>query len=101
MEIDSTEGLIAAVEAGLGIGFASLWSISKEVRIGSLRAVSIRGIRITRPLRVATPVGQEPQGVALAFLHFLRSRRADDQHPARPGPPLASGLRAAHRVNCR
>ena len=74
MEFDSTEGIITAVEAGLGIGFASLWSISKELQVGSLRVVPIRGVRIMRPLSVAYPPGQEPQGITLAFLHFLRSR---------------------------
>ncbi|MDR3675925.1 MAG: LysR substrate-binding domain-containing protein [Acidobacteriota bacterium] len=75
MEFDSTEGIITAVEAGLGIGFASLWSISKELQVGSLRVVPIRGVRITRPLSVAYPLGQEPQGIALAFINFVRSRR--------------------------
>ncbi len=74
MEFDSTEGITTAVEAGLGIGFASLWSISKELQVGSLRVVPIHGVRITRPLSVAYPLGQEPQGITLAFLHFLRSR---------------------------
>src|ERR1035437_10433254 len=75
MEFDSTEGIITAVEAGLGIGFASLWSISKELQLGSLRVVPIRGVRIMRPLSVAYPLGQEPQGITLAFLQFLRSRQ--------------------------
>ena len=75
MEFDSTEGIITAVEAGLGIGFASLWSISKELQLGSLRAVPIHGIRIMRHLSIAYPPGQEPQGTTLAFLHFLRSRQ--------------------------
>lgn len=74
MEFDSTEGITTSVEAGLGIGFASLWSISKELQLGSLRVVPIRGVRITRPLSVAYPIGQEPQGIALAFLTFVRSR---------------------------
>ena len=74
MELDSTEGIITAVEAGLGIGFASLWSMSKGLQLGSIRVVPIHGVRITRPLRVAYSLGQEPQGVTLAFLHFLRSR---------------------------
>lgn len=74
MELDSTEGIITAVEAGLGIGFASLWSVSKELQLGSLRRVPIRGVRITRPLSMAYPLGQEPQGIDLAFLNFLRSR---------------------------
>lgn len=75
MEFDSTEGIISAVEAGLGVGFASLWAISKELQVGSLRAVPIRGVRIARPLSVAYPRSQEPQGMALALLQFLRTRR--------------------------
>lgn len=75
MEFDSTEGIITAVEAGLGIGFASLWSISKELQVGTICAVPIRGIRIIRPLSIAYPVGQEPQGIALSFLEAVRSRR--------------------------
>jgi DNA-binding transcriptional LysR family regulator len=75
MEFDSTEAIITAVEAGLGVGFASLWSISKELQLGTLRAVPIRGVRIPRPLSVAYAVGHEPQGVALTFLQFVRSRR--------------------------
>lgn len=50
MEFDSTEGIMTAVEAGLGIGFASLWSISKALQLGSLRVVPIHDVRITRPL---------------------------------------------------
>jgi LysR family transcriptional regulator, transcriptional activator of the cysJI operon len=75
MEFDSTEGMITAVEAGLGIGFASLWSIRKELQLGTLRNVPIRGVRMPRPLSIAYPIGNEPQGAALAFLHFVRSRR--------------------------
>lgn len=75
MEFDSTEGITTAVEAGLGVGFASLWSISKELQLGSLRVVPIRGVLIKRPLSVAYPVGQGPQGITLAFFSFLRSRQ--------------------------
>lgn len=82
MEFDSTEGIITAVEAGLGIGFASLWSISKALQLGSLRVVPMHGVRIIRPLSVAYPLGQEPQGTTLAFLHFLRSRH-DVMSPTR------------------
>jgi DNA-binding transcriptional LysR family regulator len=74
MELDSTEGIITAVEAGMGIGFASLWSIGKAVELGTLRVVPIQGVRIKRPLRVVFSSGHEPQGITLAFLQFLRSR---------------------------
>ncbi|HKS72354.1 MAG TPA: LysR substrate-binding domain-containing protein [Terriglobales bacterium] len=75
LEFDSTEGIITAVEAGLGVGFASWWAISKELQIGSVRAIPIRGVRITRPLSAAYPRGRQPQGVALSLLEFLRARR--------------------------
>jgi DNA-binding transcriptional LysR family regulator len=87
MEFDSTEGIIAAVEAGLGVGFASLWSIGKELQVGSLRSAPIRGVQITRDLSVAYPIGPEPQGMARAFLDFLRFRR-DLMAPRRPRPRL-------------
>jgi DNA-binding transcriptional LysR family regulator len=75
MEFDSTEGITTAVEAGLGIGFASLWAIGKELQLGTIRVTPIRGVRITRPLSVVFPIGQEPNGIALTFLNFVRQRR--------------------------
>ena len=92
MEFDSTEGIITAVEAGLGIGFASLWSIGKELQLGSLRVVPIRGVQIKRPLSVAHPRGQEPQGIALAFFQFMRSRRKVISPPRSKTRPLSPPL---------
>lgn len=75
LEFDSTEGIITAVEAGLGIGFASLASIAKELQVGSLKTVPLQGVRITRPFSVAYSRGQEIQGVPRAFLDFLQACR--------------------------
>ena len=86
MEFDSTEGITTAVEAGLGIGFASLWSISKELQVGSLRVVPIRGVQIKRPLSVAYPLGQEPQGIALAFFNYLAIPPPDDESTTAKDP---------------
>jgi DNA-binding transcriptional LysR family regulator len=88
MEFDSTEGITTAVEAGLGIGFASLWAISKELQVGSLRVVPLRGMQIKRPLSVAYPLGQEPQGIALAFFNYLRSRHPMTNPPQSNTRPL-------------
>ena len=88
MEFDSTEGITTAVEAGLGLGFASLWSIRKEIQLGTLRIVPVRDVRITRPLSVAYPLGQEPLGTALAFLRFVQSR-CDRMKLRRTPPPTA------------
>jgi LysR family transcriptional regulator, transcriptional activator of the cysJI operon len=89
MQIDSTEGIATAVEAGLGIGFASRWAISKQLHVGSLKVVPIRGIQIKRPLSFAHPLGQEPQGIALAFFTFMRSRHPKLIPPSARNKPSA------------
>ncbi len=49
MELDSTEAIKSAVEAGLGIGFVSRWAMATDLRFNkSLRIVDIDGLRIKR-----------------------------------------------------
>ena len=90
MLLDSTEAIITAVEAGLGVAFASRWSIGKELQLRTVRVVPIRGLNIVRPLSLAYPLGREPQGLALTFLDFVRSRRhliAEGPHRKRAVAP--------------
>ena len=90
MLLDSTEAIITAVEAGLGVAFASRWSIGKELQLRTVRVVPIRGLNIVRPLSLAYPLGREPQGLALTFLDFVRSRRhliAEGPQQKRVGAP--------------
>ena len=48
MNLDSTEAIKSAVEAGLGIGFVSRWAISKELQLRVLKVVEIPGLRVAR-----------------------------------------------------
>jgi DNA-binding transcriptional LysR family regulator len=75
LELDSTEAIKSAVEAGLGVGFASRWATYKEVEMGTLRLVEIAGIRVLRQFTLAYPAGPEPQGPAGAFRRFALERR--------------------------
>jgi LysR family transcriptional regulator, transcriptional activator of the cysJI operon len=75
MDLDSTEAIKSAVEAGLGIGFASRWATYKEVEMGTLRLVEIAGLRVLRQFTLAYPAGPEPQGPAGAFRRFALERR--------------------------
>ena len=75
MELDSTEAIKSAVEAGLGVGFASRWATYKEVEMGTLRLVEIAGLRVLRQFTLAYPAGPEPQGPAGAFRRFALERR--------------------------
>lgn len=75
MELDSTEAIKSAVEAGLGVGFVSRWAIAKDLRLdSSFKIVEIEGIRIKREFLVTYLKGPGPQGSAHHFLRFLISR---------------------------
>jgi DNA-binding transcriptional LysR family regulator len=75
MELDSTEAIKSAVEAGLGVGFVSRWAIAKDLRLGhSFKIVEIKGLRIHRDFLIVTAKGPEPQGLAQEFRRFLASR---------------------------
>jgi DNA-binding transcriptional LysR family regulator len=75
MELDSTEAIKSAVEAGLGVGFVSRWAIAKDLRIdNSFKIVEVEGLNVKRDFLVAYPAGPEPVGVALEFRRFLFSR---------------------------
>ena len=68
MELDSTEAIKSAVEAGLGIGFVSRWAIAKDLRLGNnFKIVDLEGLRIKREFLVVYASGPEPQGVAFEF----------------------------------
>jgi len=75
MELDSTEAIKSAVEAGLGIGFVSRWAIAKDMRLNkSFRIVEVEGLLIKRDFLLAYPAGPEPLGLAEEFRRFLLSR---------------------------
>jgi len=72
MELDSTEAIKSAVEAGLGIGFVSRWAIAKDLRLdSSFRIVDVKGLRIERQFLVAHVSGPEQAGLAIEFRRFL------------------------------
>jgi DNA-binding transcriptional LysR family regulator len=75
MELDSTEAIKSAVEAGLGVGFVSRCAIAKDLRLGTnFKIVAIEGLRIKREFLIAYIKGPEPQGLAHQFRRFLIAR---------------------------
>ena len=75
MQLDSTEAIKASVEAGLGVGFVSRRAIRKEVRLDTLKEVTVDSLRFWRDFSILYPRGPEPSGAAGTFLLFLRSIR--------------------------
>lgn len=86
IELDSTEAIKSAVEAGLGLGFASCWAIYKEAELQALKVVRVEGLRVTRHFFVVTLVGPEPAGVTGAFRTFVLDRARHLSEPRRKSP---------------
>ena len=74
MDLDSTESIKSAVEAGLGIGFVSRCAISKELELGTLKIGEVRGVTMSRHFSLVTKTGPELQGITEAFRQFARTR---------------------------
>ena len=76
MTFDSTEALLAAVEAGLGVAFVSRWAVRAQTAVGSLRVAQVNGLKLTRTFLMALPAGPEPTGVVGTFFRFLQQTGA-------------------------
>ena len=74
MTLDSTEGLLSAVEAGLGTTFASRWAIRNQLSLGTLKVVPVKGLQVRRMFCLAYPSGPAPTGNAGAFYRFVLAR---------------------------
>ena len=74
MELNSTEALLACVEAGLGVGFYSRAAIRRQVRLGTLVRVPVHGLKVGRDLSFVTMRSAEPRGNAAVLLEFLREQ---------------------------
>jgi LysR family transcriptional regulator, transcriptional activator of the cysJI operon len=77
MELDSTEGLLSAVEAGLGVTFVSRWAVRNHLALGTLKLARVRGVNLSRMFSIAYLVGPEPAGNPGAFRAFLLARGAE------------------------
>jgi DNA-binding transcriptional LysR family regulator len=89
MNLDSTEAIKSAVEAGLGVGFVSRWAISKELELGALKVAKVAGLTVARQFTLISRTGPEPQGPAAAFRTFALGRAQF----------LVSGPRKSSRTN--
>src|SRR5216683_1602746 len=74
MELDSTEGLLNAVEAGLGITFVSRWAVRNQLSLGTLKIARVHGLKLSRRFSMAYPAGPEPTGIVGIFRTFLLSQ---------------------------
>jgi DNA-binding transcriptional LysR family regulator len=70
--MNSTEGILAAVEAGLGVGFVPCAALDKALKTGSVKAIPLLKGPIRRQLSIALLNGPEPKGPIGQLLEVLR-----------------------------
>jgi DNA-binding transcriptional LysR family regulator len=91
MQLDSTEGLLSAVEAGLGVAFVSRWAVRNQLSLGTLKIARVRELKLSRKFSLAYSGGPELAGNAGAFRRFLLSRSLDLMpRPTRKPPSTPS-----------
>jgi LysR family transcriptional regulator, transcriptional activator of the cysJI operon len=90
MTFDSTEGLLSAVEAGLGIAFVSRWAVRNQLALGTLKLARVRGLNLSRMFSMATVAGPEPAGVARLFQRFVLEK-AEELAPRATGRNRGNG----------
>lgn len=73
MTLDTTEGLLSAVEAGLGVAFVSRWAVRNQLTLGTLKLAYVKGLKLSRVFSVVHRQGAAPKGSAGAFYRFLLS----------------------------
>jgi DNA-binding transcriptional LysR family regulator len=93
MTFDSTEGLLSAVEAGLGIAFVSRWAVRNQLALGTLKLARVRGLDLARMFSLATVAGPEPAGLTRSFHRFVLER-AEQLSPRPTGRSVPRGARA-------
>ncbi len=71
MELNSTEGLLSAVEAGLGVTFVSRWAVRNQLALGTLKLAHITELKLARRFSVAYLAGPQPGGSMGAFRSLL------------------------------
>jgi DNA-binding transcriptional LysR family regulator len=71
IDMNSTEGIVSAVESGLGVGFVPCLAIEKALQVGSVKVVPLDHGPIRRQLSIALLNGPEPRGPVQELLELL------------------------------
>jgi len=74
MELDSTEAILACIEAGLGVGFVSEWALVRRTTTHLLVTLRLSAGKISRAFALVSALGPELQPSATALQHFLQNR---------------------------
>jgi DNA-binding transcriptional LysR family regulator len=86
VDLNSTEGIVAAVEVGLGIGFVPNLAIEKALAQGSVKIIQLDNGPIRRQLSIVLLNGPDPRGPVGQLLELLREFGATSRHAPTESP---------------
>jgi DNA-binding transcriptional LysR family regulator len=72
-EIGSSQALMQAVRSGLGLAFISRLSVAEEIHRNTLKAIPVKGMRITRNFSIITHRLRYNSHISRTFIDFLTS----------------------------
>ncbi len=84
VDMNSTEGIIHAVESGLGVGFVPYLALQKALLLGSVRAIPLENGPILRQLSIVHLNGPDLKGPAGQLLDLLRKTGTNSWHTKVP-----------------
>jgi DNA-binding transcriptional LysR family regulator len=82
VDLNSTEGILSAVEAGLGIGFVPCVAIEKAVALGSVKVIRVDNGPIRRQFSFVLLNGPDPRGPIAQLLDLLREYGSTMRRPS-------------------
>lgn len=88
MELGTTEAIIGAVRARVGVAWVPRITVARDAELGQLGIVEVPGVDLQRTLSVVTLKGVPLSGAALAFLEMLPVNESGIAQE--PGDPQAA-----------
>ncbi|BCJ86579.1 selenium metabolism-associated LysR family transcriptional regulator [Effusibacillus dendaii] len=77
IQFGSTQAIKEAVEAGLGVSFISIWSVQKEIKLGTLRVLRVHNHSFPRPFSM---IWKKKQLETRAMKEFTAMTESIDLH---------------------
>jgi len=99
IDMNSTEGIVSAVEAGLGVGFVPRMAAEKALKLGSVVEMRLDNGPIHRQLSIALLNGPDPRGPVGLLVELLRNHGAENRNllaRLSSNQPLRRALAARH-----
>lgn len=75
-EMGSTEAIIQAIRAGLGVSILSRLAVEERLDFGTLATVAVEGLRLSREFFIVTHRARTLSPICQAFLAFLLEEAA-------------------------